>query len=80
MSNYSPRLVISKTNGENEWVFELTQTMLDSQYVIGRSIGEPDIPLGDGDDDELCISKVHCLLIKKRLGWHIRDCSVNGTY
>lgn len=79
MSDYSPRLVISKSNGDNEWVFELTQTMLDSQYVIGRYIGEPDIPLGDGEDDELCISKIHCLLVKKRLGWHIKDCSVNGS-
>lgn len=80
MSDYSPRLVISKTNDDNEWVFELTQTMVDSQYVIGRSLGEPDIPLGDGEDDELCISKIHCLLVKKRLGWNIKDCSVNGTY
>lgn len=80
MSDYSPRLVISKGNGDNEWVFELTKTMPGEQYVIGRYIGKPDIPLGDGEDDELCISKIHCLLVKKRLGWHIKDCSVNGTY
>lgn len=70
MSDYSPRLVISKGNGDNEWVFELTKTMPGEQYVIGRYIGKPDIPLGDGEDDELCISKIHCLLVKKRLGWH----------
>ncbi|BFM38433.1 FHA domain-containing protein [Synechocystis sp. LKSZ1] len=86
MSDYSAKLIISRTDNENEWTFELSKTMPGDQYVIGRyiadvkpDIGLPDIALEDYHTDPF-ISRTHCFLKKDRLGWNIQDTSSNGTY